>query len=121
MRGPVVIACLIVLIFFVYVRNEAQKHRNTNPAPETSLAASRMDASLEQARANTSSKSMTFNECLRQIRAVSQQLAVAPVNIVETTDLRTVRFPTPDDPKYRGVLITCSRPDEKMVIAKQAR
>ena len=114
MRGSVVIACLIVLVLFVYVRYEPQKRRNTNPAHETSL-------SLEQARANTSSKSMTFNECLRQIRAVSQQLAVAPVNIVETSDLRMVRFPTPDDPKYSGVLITCSRPDEKMVIAKQAR
>lgn len=75
----------------------------------------------KEARANITRKTMGFSECLRQIGAVSEQLAIVPRNTVETTDLRMVRFPTPDDPKYRGVLITCSRPDRRMVIQKQAR
>ena len=85
------------------------------------LDTSKFSSKIEKARANSTSRSMGFNECLRQVGAVSEQLAIVPRNIVETTDLRMVRFPTPDDPKYRGVLITCSRPDRKMVIEKLAR
>lgn len=58
------------------------------------------------------SESMSFNECLQRIRSVATQFGVAPINIVETNDIRMVRIPTSDG----SVLITCSRPDHKMVV-----
>lgn len=59
-------------------------------------------------------RSMSFDDCLKTIRNVSSQLGVAPVNVVETDILRIVRFPTSDG----SVLVTCSRPDRKMVLTK---
>ena len=58
------------------------------------------------------SESMSFNECLRVIQRTAENLGLAPKNIVETKDLRMVRFLTSEG----SVLVTCSRPDQKMVI-----
>lgn len=66
------------------------------------------------AAATSQTKTMSFEECLATIRAVSAQLGVAPINIVETQILRMVRFPTSDG----SVLVTCSKPDRKMVLTK---
>jgi len=55
---------------------------------------------------------MSFQDCISSIQKVASQLGAAPVNIVETNDLRMVRFVTGDG----NVLVTCSRPDKKMVI-----
>ena len=66
------------------------------------------------AKATSTSKRMSFENCLAVIRNVSQSLGVAPVNIVETSAVRMVRFRTEDG----SVLVTCSRPDQKMVITK---
>lgn len=60
----------------------------------------------------STSKSMTFEDCLKVIRSTAAELAVAPINIVETNEMRMVRFPTRDG----SVLVTCSRPDRKMVM-----
>ena len=60
----------------------------------------------------STSKSMSFEECLQVIQRTAAQLGVAPINITETTDMRMVRFPTNDG----SVLVTCSRPDRKMVM-----
>lgn len=60
----------------------------------------------------STSKSMSFEECLQVIQRTATQLGVAPINIAETTDMRMVRFPTSDG----SVLVTCSRPDRKMVM-----
>lgn len=57
------------------------------------------------------SEAMSFDDCLLVIRRTSEQLGVAPINIVETDDVRMVRYETSDG----SVLVTCSRPDEKMV------
>ena len=54
---------------------------------------------------------MAFEDCIRTIQTTSGQLGVAPRNIVETTDMRMVRFTTSDG----SVLVTCSRADRKMV------
>lgn len=62
----------------------------------------------------STTRTMTFDQCLQNIRSVSSQLGVAPINIVETNDMRMVRFPTADG----SVLVTCSRPDRKMVITR---
>ena len=60
----------------------------------------------------STSKSMSFSNCLKVIRNTSQQLGIAPRNIVETNDLRMVKFVTSNG----EVLVTCSRPDQKMVL-----
>jgi hypothetical protein len=60
----------------------------------------------------STSKSMSFEECLQVIQRTATQLGVAPINIAETTDMRMVRFPT----REGSVLVTCSRPDRKMVM-----
>ena len=59
----------------------------------------------------STSKPMAFEDCLRVIKRTATQLGVAPITIVETSEMRAVKFPTGD----RAVLITCSRPDRKMV------
>lgn len=46
----------------------------------------------------------SFQNCLAQIRVVSTKLGVAPVNIVETSRLRMVRYPT----RNGSVIVTCS-------------
>ena len=79
------------------------------------LVASALAAlSVSSASAQTQTRSMSFEECLATIRQVASDLAVAPVNIVETNILRIVRFVTSDG----SVLVSCSQPDNKMVITK---
>lgn len=65
----------------------------------------------------STSRSMSFEECLQVIQRTATQLGVAPINIAETTDMRMVRFPTSDG----SVLVTCSRPDRKMVMTVSKR
>lgn len=60
----------------------------------------------------TTSEPMGFEQCLATIRGAAADLGVAPINVVETRDLRMVRFNTVDG----TVLITCSRADQKMAI-----
>lgn len=64
----------------------------------------------------TESRTMRFDLCLELIRNTATRLGVAPVNIVETSILRMVRFPTIDG----SVLVTCSAPDEKVLIQETA-
>jgi hypothetical protein len=59
-------------------------------------------------------KTMPFDQCLRLIRQAGTQLGIPPINIVETNDLRVTRFCTIDG----SVLVSCSRPDEKLVMTK---
>ena len=68
------------------------------------------------ATAETSSitRSMSFEACVATIQKLAGQLGAAPINIVETSDLRIVRFMTVDG----SVLITCSRPDRKAIITQ---
>ena len=69
------------------------------------------------AKARSVSKSMSFEACLAVIRRTASDLRVAPINIVETNSVRMVRFPTVDG----SVLVTCSRPDHKMVMTMSTR
>ncbi len=59
----------------------------------------------------TMTKSMDFQTCLRTIQSMATEFGVAPVNIVETTEVRIVRFNTSDG----SVLVTCSAADGKLV------
>jgi hypothetical protein len=60
-------------------------------------------------------ESMDFETCLARIRTVATQLGVAPINIVETSILRVVRFPT-NDGSGKSILVTCSKPDRQLLI-----
>jgi hypothetical protein len=72
-----------------------------------------MELSVEAAsQPQSTSDSMSFEQCLQVIRQTASELGVAPINIVETNILRMVRFCTTDG----SVLITCSDPDQKMVL-----
>lgn len=62
----------------------------------------------------TVTKTMDFQVCLQTIQTMATDLAVAPINIVETTALRIVRFNTSDG----SVLVTCSRDDNKLVMVQ---
>ena len=60
---------------------------------------------------------MSFERCGEVIRRMAEQLGVAPINLVETSVLRMVRFPT-NDGSGESILITCSKPDRKLVVSK---
>jgi hypothetical protein len=62
----------------------------------------------------STSRSMSFPACLELIRATATDLAVAPINLVETDILRMVRFNTTDG----SVLVSCSALDEKVVLTR---
>lgn len=49
------------------------------------------------------SKDLPFADCLGVIQQQADELGVAPINIVETTSRRMVRFPASDG----SVLVTC--------------
>lgn len=55
---------------------------------------------------------VTFEQCLLVIKKSASDLDVAPVKLVETTDMRMVQFTTEEG----SVLVVCNRPDQKMVI-----
>ena len=78
------------------------------------LAAAGVVAGEPASALETQTRSMSYEQCLATIRQVSSELGVAPINIVETNIMRMVRFPTEDG----SVLITCSAPDQKMVVTK---
>jgi hypothetical protein len=87
-----------------------QRSRNIQ-APRRSLPQSVLS---DTSGVTSSSKSMPFRECLATIEQVSTDLGVTPINVIETTTVRMVRFNTADG----SVLVTCSEPDEKMVITR---
>ena len=62
--------------------------------------------------ADSTTKTMSFEDCLKAIWNTAAILGVMPINIVETKDLMMVRFPTADG----SLLVTCSRPEQKMVV-----
>jgi len=79
--------------------------------PVLALALSVSAAAVE---ATSRALPLSFNKCRGIILYVGVQIGVAPINIVETSTTRIVRFDTADG----SVLITCSRPDQKMVITR---
>lgn len=78
------------------------------------LVAATLAMSPAQAAVESQAVTMSFDSCLAKIRSTAAQLGIAPINIAETNELRMVRFPTSDG----SVLITCSRPDGRMVVTK---
>lgn len=60
----------------------------------------------------TMSEALSFEDCVQRIQAISQEVKAAPTNIVETTELRMVKYYAVDG----EILVTCSRPDHKMLV-----
>lgn len=100
---------LVTLLSWLEFRNQKMKHIFVGVA-----AVLMASTSLAQ---QSTSKSMSFDDCLRVIQRTATQLGVAPFNIVETRDMRMVRFPTSGG----SVVVTCSRPDRKMVMTVSNR
>lgn len=95
-------------------REDLQKgFRSTREVPRSTSEPSRIDSRSEP---RSTSVEMSFEDCIRTIQSTASQLGAAPRNIVETTDMRMVRFITNDG----SVLVTCSRADRKMVTTKSA-
>lgn len=67
-----------------------------------------------EADERTKTMSMSFERCVATIQLTATKLGITPVNIVETSILRMVRFPVSDG----SMLVTCSKPDAKMVIVQ---
>jgi hypothetical protein len=58
-------------------------------------------------------KPMDLSSCQRFTTILATNLRVAPTNLVETTIFRLVRWPT----DFGSMLLSCSGPDAKAVIA----
>lgn len=71
--------------------------------------------SISSAGLETAERPMGFEECNRQIRTLADDLGT-PINIVDSSAMRTVRFPAADG----SVLVTCDALDAKMIIVKSA-
>jgi len=65
---------------------------------------------------STQTSSISFEQCVATIQATATKLGTVPVNIVETSILRIVRFSAADG----SMLITCSKPDRKMIVQLSA-
>lgn len=72
-------------------------------------------APLTVSAVESTTRDMSFDQCIDLIQRTATQLSSAPLNVVETTEVRIVRFLT-DDGSGGSVLVTCSRPDHKMVM-----
>ena len=57
---------------------------------------------------------MPFSECLAIIAEVAQEMDVAPVSLVDTSDIRSVRFDASDG----VVTVTCHRQDSRMLLTR---
>jgi hypothetical protein len=64
----------------------------------------------------TQTRDISFEGCLAAIAQVSGQYDAPPVNVVETSDIRIVKWFLSDG----NVMVACSRPDHKMVVTKTA-
>ena len=60
------------------------------------------------------SQPMTLETCLELIRRTTLEGGAIPKTIMDTEDIRMVRFITADG----SVLVTCSRPDQKVLITQ---
>jgi len=71
---------------------------------KSSSAVAGMSCDTSSSGMETCSKELAFADCLGVIQQTAEEFGVAPVNIVETSSVRMVRFPTDDG----SVLVTCT-------------
>jgi DNA/RNA endonuclease YhcR with UshA esterase domain len=76
------------------------------------LFASGLSAHAEPAAGRIAT--MPFSECVSIIAEVAQEMDVAPVSLVDTSDIRSVRFDASDG----VVTVTCHRQDSRMLLTR---
>lgn len=81
-----------------------------------SLDAAERAVSSGETAATSTSRNMSFDACLATIDVAARQFGT-PINVVDSSDVRIVRIPTSDG----SVLITCSRPDQKMITTRSSQ
>jgi hypothetical protein len=69
---------------------------------------------LPRAGGVSDARDLPFEDCLLLIQDVGQSLGVEATSVVETSDMRLVRFSVFDG----SLLVTCSRPDSKIVMVR---
>jgi hypothetical protein len=69
---------------------------------------------LPRAGGVSDARDLPFEDCLLLIQDVGQSLGVEATSVVETSDMRFVRFSVSDG----SLLVTCSRPDSKIVMVR---
>ena len=72
---------------------------------------------IEAEQVNTRTVAMPFAECLSILDEVSLGMGIEPVKLVNTDDLRMIRVDAADG----FVTVSCSRPDNRMTLAKMER
>ena len=93
-----------------------KKTHSYPPQKQESIGFSRKElVSLMQSKEVKSiSRRMSFDRCLTQIQDMATTLQETPINIMETSQMRMVRWVMVDG----SFLITCSKPDNKIVLTK---
>jgi hypothetical protein len=66
---------------------------------------------------SSSSRSMSFDNCIKVLDETGRRLDAEPIDVLSTNDVRIAQFGTNDS----SVLITCSRPDSKMITMRGDR
>ena len=69
---------------------------------------------LPRSSAAADARDLPFEECLLLIRDVGQSLGIEGTSVVETSDMRLVRFTVSDG----SLLVTCSRPDSRIIMVR---
>ena len=84
--------------------------------PEAPVASAPVQSppTIESVGIESAVRPLAFDACLALIVRTAEDLGVAPVNIVETSIVRMVRFPVTDG----SVMITCSKLDQNVVITR---
>jgi hypothetical protein len=102
---------LIATSLFLFVSKTPQ-------SPSSSEGSALSDATSASTNVTESelplSQQLSFEGCLELIRRTSQELGVAPLNIVETTEMRVVKYVTIDG----SVLVTCDRAQGTAVVTR---
>jgi hypothetical protein len=67
--------------------------------------------------AETRQASMSFEDCVSLVDDVSEELGVAPVSILRTSDMWVMRVDAVDG----SLLLSCSRPANRLTLTRQRR
>ena len=97
-------------------RETPKKTRSYRPQKQepTSFSRAELVSLMQATEVKSISRHMSFDRCLTQIRDMATSLQEAPINIMETSQMRMVRWMMVDG----SFLITCSKPDNKIVLTK---
>lgn len=114
--GSIGLALLVITMLWSFIPSSPSSSSATTNGTRYERLSSIPTSSSSNNQVQSTSKSMSFESCLQSIQVMANQYG-APTNVIETTIMRTVRFHASDG----SVLVTCSKPDQKMVITRSPR